>query len=176
MGFVFLDLETCGLDPNNDPILEVGIVVTFDNLVVTAQYQGVIAAPFFLRDAANPIVQTMHDNNGLWEDCRVSAKSPVTIEQEAVRFVKEHTALGKTPMCGNTIGFDRSFLKAQMPALHDCFSHRNLDVSVLRELAERWYPAVFANRPQTPTHRAIPDCLGSIAQLVYYKQHMFAAT
>ena len=44
-------------------------------------------------------------------------------------------------MCGSGICQDRRFLARCMPVLEDFFFHyRNLDVSTIKELVNRWYP------------------------------------
>ncbi len=82
-------------------------------------------------------------------------------------------AAGVAPMCGNSIGTDRRFLAAQLRELDDYLHYRSIDVSSFKELCRRWYPEVYAQRPDKgETHRALEDITESIAELQYYRANM----
>ena len=52
--------------------------------------------------------------------------------------------------------------------------YRSVDVSSVKELVRRWYPAVRASRPRkVGSHRALDDIQESIAELRYYREHVF---
>jgi len=49
-------------------------------------------------------------------------------------------------------------------------------VSTIKELCRRWYPDVLAAAPtKQVSHRALDDVRESIAELAYYRAHVFAA-
>ncbi|HEY5734483.1 MAG TPA: oligoribonuclease, partial [Gammaproteobacteria bacterium] len=48
---------------------------------------------------------------------------------------------------------------------------RNLDVSVLKELASRWAPDVLSGFDKKGSHLAMDDVRESIAELLYYRQN-----
>jgi oligoribonuclease len=49
-----------------------------------------------------------------------------------------------------------------------------VDVSTIKELARRWFPAVIAKqKAKKETHRALDDIRESIDELRYYKQYLF---
>jgi oligoribonuclease len=60
-----------------------------------------------------------------------------------------------------------------MPALEAFFHYRNLDVSTLKLLAQRWAPAVAGGMVKESTHRAQADIRDSIAELAYYRDRLF---
>jgi oligoribonuclease len=61
-----------------------------------------------------------------------------------------------------------------MPRLIEWLHYRIVDVSTIKELARRWYPAVFKALPaKRLCHRALDDILESIEELRYYRTHMF---
>jgi oligoribonuclease len=60
-----------------------------------------------------------------------------------------------------------------MPALEAHFLYRNLDVSTLKELAKRWKPEVMAGLVKHGKHEALADIYESIAELRYYREHLF---
>jgi oligoribonuclease (3'-5' exoribonuclease) len=67
--FVFLDLETTGLDPKDDVILEVGIILTTINLdVIAAKSFPVLDKDWEMKLARNKYVQNMHILSGLHKD------------------------------------------------------------------------------------------------------------
>ena len=83
-------------------------------------------------------------------------------------------AVSMTPLAGSTVGFDRRWLRHHMPALEAMFLHRSVDVSSFGEMASRWAPEVYENRPKsTDTHRALADARGSIELLKYYREKGF---
>ena len=66
---LWCDIETTGLDPVNDSILEIALVVTED-LQVIDELSIVIKQPDipYLRNKCNDYVLNMHTENSLWKD------------------------------------------------------------------------------------------------------------
>ena len=63
-----------------------------------------------------------------------------------------------------------------MPDLEAYFHYRNLDVSVFKELARRWYPEALASAPpKKGGHRALDDIRESVAELRHYRETIFRA-
>ncbi|HLA31467.1 MAG TPA: oligoribonuclease, partial [Pseudomonas sp.] len=58
-----------------------------------------------------------------------------------------------------------------MPDLEAYFHYRNLDVSTLKILVERWAPQIKAGFQKKGTHQALDDIRESIAELKYYREH-----
>ena len=73
-------------------------------------------------------------------------------------------------MCGNTICQDRRFLARYMPTLESYFHYRNLDVSTLKILAQRWAPSIAAGFNKSSEHLALSDIHDSINELKHYRQ------
>jgi oligoribonuclease len=49
-----------------------------------------------------------------------------------------------------------------------------VDVSTVKELARRWFPAIVAKQKQKKeTHRALDDIRESIEELRFYREHVF---
>jgi len=76
-------------------------------------------------------------------------------------------------MCGNSICQDRRFMVRHMPELEAYFHYRNIDVSSIKELVKRWDAAVMQGFKKSSTHLALDDIRESIAELVYYREHVF---
>ena len=180
----FLDLETTGLDPDTSVILEVGIVLTEDNLeeiaraswVIHAQVAQQIAiyAPGSTACVDERVVQ-MHHANGLWKESAESTDSRAIVRESIAAWLCDHNVIrGQVPLAGNTIGFDRMFLREYMPEINAHFHYRSIDISSLNELARRWAPALYAARPNgIVAHRALDDLDVSIATARYYRGTLF---
>ena len=93
-------------------------------------------------------------------------------EEATLEFLREHCIAGRSPLCGNTIGQDRRFLRRYMPELHDFFHYRSIDVTSIKILARAWYPEVDKWRKNSG-HRALDDIRGSIEELAYYRDQLF---
>lgn len=168
MTYVFVDLETTGLDPNLSDILEVGIVVydkNFNKLGVfseVAHYRHPDKNPSTWID---PFVVQMHTKNGLWDECDASQHSLRQVELDAIEFLKAGGWV-RQPLAGSTINFDRSFLQRHMLKLHDTFHYRNIDVSSFKNVWKMYdMPELRANEKKE-AHRAIPDCEESAMALL----------
>ena len=75
---------------------------------------------------------------------------------------------------GNSIGTDRRFLAIYLPEIEEYLHYRSVDVSSVKELVRRWYPSVRASRPKkVGLHRALDDIRESVAELRYYREHVF---
>jgi oligoribonuclease len=75
-------------------------------------------------------------------------------------------------MCGNSICQDRRFMARLMPKLERFFHYRNLDVSTLKELAQRWAPQVSQSFQKSSSHLALDDVRESIRELQHYREHL----
>ena len=59
-----------------------------------------------------------------------------------------------------------------MPRLEEYFHYRNLDVSSLKILAQRWAPLVAGSFSKESAHRALQDVHESIRELAHYRAHL----
>lgn len=62
---IWLDLETTGLDPKKERILEVGVRITNEQLNVLASFSEVLSCPREVLLDMDPFVWGMHTKNGL---------------------------------------------------------------------------------------------------------------
>jgi oligoribonuclease len=184
---VWVDLESTGLDADNEIMLEVGVCVTDLEGAILGGIKSLIYHPnaeVYLSQAV-PVVQEMHRKSGLWTDItdllfhqteNPSAKLDVTMSATAVGdmlvvWLEREMGLAPStyPMCGSTINFDRSFLVKHMPILHDWFHYRNVDISSLKMLCSMLNPAVYAQKPRgDAAHRVIEDMNASVAEYQFY--------
>ncbi|MBS0327220.1 MAG: oligoribonuclease [Proteobacteria bacterium] len=169
---IWIDLEMTGLKPDSDRILEMAIVVTDHALETVAQSPVfVVHQPDAVLDAMDAWNQGTHSRSGLIARVRATTAAEADVEAQALLFLQEHVPAKASPMCGNSICQDRRFLARYMPALEDWFHYRNLDVSVLKELARRWKPELVKGIPKEGKHEALADVCESIAELRYYREN-----
>ncbi|BBN87108.1 oligoribonuclease [Azospira sp. I09] len=168
---VWLDMEMTGLNPDQDRIIEMAMVVTDVNLNVLAE------SPVWAVHQAEAVLDGMddwnkntHGKSGLIDRVRASATDEAKVEAEALAFMEQWVPRRATPMCGNSIGQDRRFMARYMPTLEDYFHYRNLDVSTLKELCRRWAPEVAQGFAKKGLHTALSDIHESIEELRYYRE------
>jgi oligoribonuclease len=111
-----------------------------------------------------------HGQSGLTQRVRESRVTTADAESQTVAFLGHWVPPNKSPMCGNSICQDRRFLARWMPNLERYFHYRNMDVSTLKELCQRWAPDIAKGHVKESSHLAIEDIRDSIAELKYYRQ------
>src|SRR3954470_5523841 len=171
MNLVWVDMEMTGLEPDNDRIIEVAVVVTDPDLNVLAE------GPVFAIHQSDATLDKMdnwnkgtHGRSGLIDRVKASTVTEAQAEEELIKFLKPWVPKGKAPMCGNTIGQDRRFMVRYMPKLEAFFHYRNIDVSTLKELGKRWRPDVYDSFTKQQKHTALADVHESIDELVHYRE------
>lgn len=178
----WLDVETTGLDPELDALLEVGIIITTDQLEEVANRSVVLPV-----DVSSPrlqrrlhvdndgIVGKMHTANGLLKEVAYAVGTVWAAERQMIDLMLPVSTIEKPIMGGSSITLDRSFLAIWMPELLEQFHYRSLDVSSLREAARRWLPELTEYEPvvsKDANHRVLDDLRASIELARFYKNHL----
>lgn len=168
---VWLDCEMTGLDPENDRLLEIAVIVTGPDLMPR------IEGPVFVIHQSDEQLDKMdswnkgtHGKSGLIDKVKASTVTEAQAEEQLIAFISKYVSKGASPMCGNTIGQDRRFLVKYMPKLEAWFHYRNLDVSTLKELAKRWRPDICNSFKKAQAHTALADVNESIDELLHYRE------
>ncbi|HEY1553310.1 MAG TPA: oligoribonuclease [Kofleriaceae bacterium] len=173
---VWLDMEMTGLDPQRERIIEVAMILT------DGQLGELAIGPELVLHQADAVLAAMDDWNtshhgasGLVERVKASTIDDGAAEALLLAFINAHVPAKERPvLAGNSIHQDRRFVRRYMPLLDKRLHYRMVDVSTVKELARRWFPAITAKVPQKKeTHRALDDIRESIDELRYYKQHVF---
>jgi oligoribonuclease len=168
---IWIDLEMTGLDPHKNTIIEIATLVTDVHLNVIEE------GPILAIHQSDEVLAGMdewctthHSQSGLTERVQQSNIELKTAERLTLNFLQRHVPASTSPICGNSIGQDRRFLYHYMPELEGYFHYRHIDVSTLKELAQRWLPQL-AKFEKESKHLAMNDIYESIEELKYYRQH-----
>ncbi len=142
-----------GLKPESDVIIEIATIVTDKHLEVLAE---------------GPVL-AIHQSEAVLAASQVDTAAA---ESATIKFLETWVDAGRSPMCGNSICQDRRFMARLMPKLERFFHYRNLDVSTLKELAQRWAPHVSQAFQKSSSHLALDDVRESIRELQHYREHL----
>jgi oligoribonuclease len=169
---IWLDMEMSGLLPDTDRILELAAVVTDAELNVLGESPVLVIHQMdTVLDGMDAWNKGTHGRSGLIEKVKASQLDEKQATEQMIAFLKQYVPAGKSPMCGNSICQDRRFMANYMPELESYFHYRNLDVSVFKELARRWKPAIYSGFKKASKHEALADIYESIDELKYYREH-----
>jgi len=170
LNLVWIDLEMTGLSPERDRIIEIATVVTDKDLNILAEGPVIaVRQSDQLLDGLDEWNTRQHGGSGLTERVRQSNVSDAQAEAATIEFLRHWVPAGASPMCGNSICQDRRFLANYMPDLQAFFHYRNLDVSTLKELVQRWKPELANGFKKRGSHLALDDIYDSIRELEYYR-------
>ena len=171
---VWIDLEMTGLDPERCVIVEIATLITTPALELVAEGPNIVVQqPAEALAEMDDYVRKMHERSGLLGRIATSQVTLAEAEEQTLAFVKQHVDEREAPLCGNSIWKDRQFIERYLKRLDAYLHYRNIDVSTVKELARRWYPAEFAPPEKAETHRALDDIRESIAELRWYRNAFF---
>jgi oligoribonuclease len=165
----WVDVETSGLDPYAGELLEIGVILTDDDLNEKGRTSFVIAprSRLYLNGMSEQ-VRRMHTKSKLLLE--LDRSDLPSLEEVELFLFHWLSARSEEPLvvAGSTVGFDRAWIKAKMPLVERAFHYRSIDVSSLKELNRRWEfaPEWTGSREK---HRALPDLEDSIAELRHYR-------
>lgn len=173
---VWVDMEMTGLSPENDRVIEIATIVTDSELNTLAEGPVIaIHQPDGVLEAMDEWNRTHHGRSGLSDRVRASQINEEEACQRVLAFLVDWVPPGASPMCGNSICQDRRFMARHLPTLESFFHYRNLDVSSLKILVQRWRPDIAAGLKKGAAHLALDDIRDSIAELRYYREHFLNA-
>jgi oligoribonuclease len=194
-----LDLETGGLNgyqilENGDrvhgalfyPVLEVGVMYCDHELNPLSSFSVGIWNDSFL-ERLHPWALKAHTESGLIDDLRKGSglhdyvfnnnadAADYILQELAAMGVEAYQRKEKSGaiMFGNTIGFDMSFLDAQMPELAAFFSYRTIDVSsidLLKRTAWKGLNLPFVKKAYE--HTALADINETRHELDVYTKYL----
>ena len=170
---IWIDLEMTGLDPLSDYIIEIATIITDSELNV------IQSGPVIAIHTDDSVLADMddwntrqHSKSGLLDRVRKSRVNTPEAEQQTLDLVSRYVPADTSPMCGNSICQDRRFMARLMPKLEAYFHYRNLDVSSVKMLVNRWAPDK-EQFTKEPSHLALDDIRDSIEELRFYRERYF---
>lgn len=189
--WAMLDIESTGTDEDIDSILEVhSYPVNRRSLqrFPDQAFQRVVCHPSGLPHMDDWALNT-HTKSGLLGEISVATAELLAggmIDTAGTSWVRDHAHLdemllayfqricakpGKLILIGNSVHFDKGFLKKHCRKAYNWLHHRNGDVSWTRTMYDAWCGEL---RRGDVVHRAAADCDMSYSGLVWSKQLMTA--
>jgi oligoribonuclease len=172
---IWVDCEMTGLDLENDLLVEIAVLVTDSQLNILGE--GVDLVIHASEDALavmGDFVREMHTTSGLITEIPDGVSLEEAQTQILEYLIKYAPGSGKSPLAGNSVSVDRTFIARFLPEVNSYLHYRTVDVSSIKELARRWYPKVYFAAPKkTGNHRALGDIRDSIEELEYYRKTIF---
>lgn len=190
---VILDVETTGLDPAKNVIVELGIQLYSASLVLIDEKSWILSDDLVYGhcqalvdpSVGDKFVLNMHNESGLLNEIHERNStgyktSHAVAEREAIEWLKKYDLAHnhvQLPLCGSSVHFDRKFLSAQMSELDKVFHYRNIDISSVKELCKIYRPEVTKlaedNLSPKRAHRVLSDCKDSRDELEFYLEELF---
>ena len=170
---VWVDLEMTGLEPDVHHIIEIATIVTDAQLNVLAEGPCIaVHQSDAVLDLMDEWCQKTHGASGLVARIKDSTVDLAEAERRTLEFIRQWVPEGKGPLCGNSIGHDRRFLRRYMPLVDRWLHYRVIDVSSIKELTKRWYSDLSPPK-KMGNHLALDDIRESIEELRYYRAAIF---
>lgn len=169
---IFLDLETTGLDPRRDQILEVAaIVVDTETWEESSPLHAVIKHDLSSLHMVD-FVRDMHSRTGLLSELEHGRPWSDVQDQLSLLFA----LYPRARLAGRNVGtFDRAFIEAKAGLITAPLSHQNFDVSTLLN-ARTWFADFADPLPafEGTQHRALDDVRNDIEIVRFIADEMGA--
>lgn len=172
---LWVDLETTGLDPAQDNIIEVGAILSDIHLDPLMTYTSVVRPDAYakFRMMENDIVRTMHEESGLIT--LIDHGEYISQADEALaEHVRSHAASdAKILLAGSGVGHhDKSFMLRWMPLTYELLQYPVIDIGVIRRFLRDVVGAAHVipddGDSATKAHRAIADVEQHFREGAYY--------
>ena len=163
MRLIWVDLETTGLDPISNEVLEVAVAEAdlLNPFNIKFIYQAVMKFQTPI-ERLDPFILNMHTKNGLLEECfGPNAKVLSEVDQELSQLIEwVENKDERATLAGSSIHFDHDFIKTHMPLVNKKLSHRHYDVSAIKLFCQSMRMPKFK---KAEAHRAKNDIIESVA-------------
>lgn len=174
---MWFDVETTGLDPQSDVLLEVAAVLTdMHGDIVSTPFSAVI----YHRDVSrvvglcDAVVLSLHEKSGLFSEMWNAPQDNTVpgvntmLSQWLDHYVDDDDVIY---MGGNSLGLDREFAKMYLPDVFSRLSHRNVDMtSVSLFLTRNGHSPFFVKKR---CHRALLDIMDSLDEFIFFHHTIY---
>lgn len=127
---LWLDIETTGLDPAKDHILEIYANAGMGTDLFREDFNRVIKPEGLNMATVDPVVVKMHEDNGLWKACD-GGVTLLAADIALAAYISKYFSNEKAVLAGFSVGFDQGFLLKQMPLTAKRLHYRVMDVTSL---------------------------------------------
>ena len=186
---VWLDLETGGLNGYQEggfygaatyPILEIACFVTdlemSEDIEDITDFEVAIHASSDDIAKLHPWALEQHTKSGLLDKCRQSDVTLKDAEGQLIQFLKDQGVIpfnrdapdDNGVLIGNSIGFDRDFIRHQMPALDHFLHYQMVDLSGFKYA----FPEHLTPIDKAHAHTALSDIRESFKELQAYREQL----
>jgi oligoribonuclease (3'-5' exoribonuclease) len=184
MNYLFLDLETTGLDPNVDCILEIAYILVDEEYEPLTEQRSYIVEPenwgksFALLRSAKRVVIDMHQASGLTADLLDDSQPTATLDviYKDIDYLIHEYATDKVALAGFSTHFDKDFLvandfKGLFTGEPPIISHKILDLSAVDMLLADAGVKILRPNNVRP-HRALDDVFQSLDHARNLRDHI----
>lgn len=158
--FLLLDLETTGLEPTEHSIIEVAARFITSDHKVLFNFSKIVKPPDDVMWSG--YAYDMHTFNGLL-DLLPNGASINEVDAALAERIKSVANGAPLYLMGNSVHFDRSFMKEHMPQSFALLHYRQLDVTSIRLWVELMSGQDIKTNYDQP-HRADNDIGNSLQQ------------
>lgn len=165
VAYLAVDLETTGLEPGVDQILEVAwapLDAQFNRLAPTQSMVVEMTPASRALLMQNEYARNMHQANGLIADS-LAGGLPLSVVEKVIQASADTWVWAEPQLTvfGSSVHFDLGFIKAHMPDLAKWLHYRCLDVTTLISFARA--AGAWQDEDRAIAHRAADDIDWSIA-------------
>ena len=180
IALLWTDIETTGLDYDNDLILELAWQITDFNgepltgvrssITIDHSVQPLLEQVLQRYMKANKLVRDMHLANGLWNDVFFNSEATrnglFEVLDEMLTAVEEVRGDAEVRFAGSSVGFDKRFIETVYGGELPGISHRVYDLSSIRPLmlSQGIDMGEFSAELTDGTHRAAADVERDVTQ------------
>ncbi len=185
---IWIDIETTGLDPEHDKMLEIAWFTTDRALNQLTTPETTFLHNDYTRVhellSAEPYVLQMHTTSGLLAEMSNAyagnGNTMLTLEDAEDAILRDMDVAEASEefdgwvLAGASVHFDRSFIAKYMPRLNKRMSHRHLDVSTLRMMMAASNVGYPYDTMGANNHRALYDIITTHNTAVAYYEYVSA--
>lgn len=167
---LWIDIETDGLNPNKNNILQIACILTDFKLEIQ-HYLPEFTIYYSEKDLnLSDWCKEQHTKSGLLPNVFSSNYKLQDVEKTIINFLNCHVGIKDTVhIAGNSVYFDKSFIDIHMPFLSKRLNRRVVDVSSISILCKNLNKNCYLEKPiKSNNHTALSDIEESIMEMKYY--------